>query len=171
MIRSLALATALLAATPAFACGNPLLWAMLFSRVPEAKAVFDADLEARKSGGLEARVFKPKGFGVDYHSWSISWLESAAEVLHTEIQTELSEGQSVTILLADEVAALHFEYDHEPQVISAAGLDFGSGFDAITTINALESGLNYGFSAEQMIELGVLVPVNPKGNTVLAGLF
>lgn len=171
MIRSLALAATLLAAGPALSCGNPMLWAMLFARVPEAKAVFDADLEARKTGGLEARVFMPQGFGVDYHRWSMSWLENAADVLQPSIQSELSEGQSITILLADEVAAIHFRHGSEPLVVSAAGLDFVSGFDAITTINALESGLNFGFSAEQMIELGVLVPTETEDNDILAGVF
>lgn len=171
MIRAVAFAMVLMTSGPAFACGNPLLWAMLFARVPEAKTVFDADFDARKAGGLRARVFKPQGFGIDYHVWSMAWLENAADILQPSIQRQLTDGQSITILLADEVAAVRFEHDAEPKVMSASALDFASGFDAITTINALESGLNFGFSAEQMIEMGVLALTKPEENTVLAGLF
>ena len=39
--------------TAANACGNPLLWAMLFAKVPEAKIVYEAELSAR-AGGAQA---------------------------------------------------------------------------------------------------------------------
>lgn len=171
MLRTVTLLIALLCAGPALGCGNPLLWAVLFARVPEAKQVFDADLAAREAGSLQARVFDTPNAGVDYHRWSMRWLDDAAQTLNASVVVELREGESVTILLADEVAALRFERSVKPKVISAAGLDFAEGFDAITTINALESGMNHGLTSEQMIDQGVLFPVDSNRQRIIASLF
>ncbi len=171
IFKHLTLIAFLLSAGPALSCGNPLLWAMLFARVPEAKAVHEADFAARRSGKLQARVYEGVNTGMTFHLWSIGWLRSAAQEMNDTATTGLAEGESVRILLADEVAVIHFESGSEPKIISAAALDFTIGFDAITTINALESGLNYGLTAEQMIEMGVLLPLDTDNVMLVAGLF
>lgn len=170
-MRHFAFAIAVLSATPALGCGNPLLRAMLFARVPEAQQVFDADTAARRAGTLHGRVFNPSNPGTDYHRWSMIWLDGAANTLNASIVSGLAEGESITILLADEVAAMRFQSGAAPTVISAAGLSFAGGFDAITTINALESRLNYGLSAAQMIDQGVLVTTGARPNLIIENLF
>ncbi|PRY19539.1 hypothetical protein CLV78_12128 [Aliiruegeria haliotis] len=167
----ISLAVSLVGATPVLACGNPLLWAALFSRVPEAKAVYDADLAARQDGAMRARVFENPSNGLDYHRWSINWIQDAAVKLDETVQPLLPDGGDFVVLLADEVAAIRFEQGAEPKVISAAALDIAAGFDAITTINALESGLNHGLTALQMTELGVLSVTANRRQQVVASLF
>lgn len=170
-MRHFVFAVAVLSATPAFSCGNPLLWTMLFARVPEAQQVFDADTAARRAGTLHGRVFNPSIPGIDYHRWSMAWLDDAANTMNDSIVSSLAEGESITILLADEVAAMHFQPGVAPTVISAAGLNFADGFDVITTINALESGLNYGLSATRMIDQGVLVSMDTHRDSIIVNLF
>ena len=99
------------------------------------------------------------------------WLDGAANTLNASIVSGLAEGESITILLADEVAAMRFQSGAAPTVISAAGLSFAGGFDALTTINALESRLNYGLSAAQMIDQGVLVTTGARPNLIIENLF
>ncbi len=164
---SLALA---LAAGPATACGNPLLWAMLFARVPEAKSVYDADIAARGTGNLKARVFDAPA-GTDFHTWSVRWLEQVSVDLDSQIGPDLVEGDSLTLLLADEVAALQFTSGSSARIIPAAELGQMTSFDAITTVNALESGLRHGLDRAHMIELGVLLPVSATVHRKIAGLF
>lgn len=171
MLKPLIVVIALTCAGPAIACGNPLLWAMLFARVPDAKHVFDADLAAREAGTLHARVFQGADIGQSYHQWSVDWLGDAAEAMQDTVVRDMQEGEQVTILLADAVAALRFQPGAPPKVISAAGLDFSEGFDAITTVNALESGLYRGISTDQMIEQGVLLPTRDMRVQVIASLF
>ena len=171
MLKTLLVVFTLSSAGPAIACGNPLLWTMLFARVPEAKLVFDADLAAREAGTLHARVFQGADPGESYHQWSVDWLGDAAQALHDTVVKDVEQGEHVTILLADAVAALRFQPGVEPKVISAAGLDYDEGFDAITTVNALESGLRHGLSTDHLREQGVLVATSNKRVQVIASLF
>ena len=171
MLRVTALILALVCSGPALACGNPMLWAMLFARMPEAKAVFDADLAARESGGLHARVFDDATPGVEDHRWSMAWISDAAHALNSSVTAGLADGDRVTVLLADAVVAMRFEVGAAPRVISAAGLDFQEGFDLITTVNALESGIAHGFDADRLADLGVLVTTRAGQSTAVARLF
>lgn len=83
----------------------------------------------------------------------------------------LGDGEHVTILLADAVAALRFEVGTEPRVITAAALDFSEGFKTITTVNALESGLHHGMTSTELIEYGVLVPFGSANLDLAQKLF
>ena len=163
---------AALISSPALSCGNPLLWAMLFKRVPAAELVFDADLLARENGSLQPRVYEPDPTAPsDYHRWSMQWIKDVAVVVDEDMQANLSTGETFTLLLADAVVAIHFTSGNPPRVTSSGGLDFFTGFDAITTVNALESGLNHGLTMTEMVELGVWASTERAKERRIAGIF
>lgn len=170
MLRTAAFFAALLTAGPALSCGNPLLWSMLFTRVPQAEMVYEADLAARRHSLLQPRVFEAKP-GVDYHKWSMQWIKDVAILVDEDMQANLSAGETYTLLLADAVVAIHFTSGKPPRVTSSGGLDFFKGFDAITTVNALESGLNHGMTMTEMVQLGVWAPTERAKERRLAGVF
>lgn len=172
MLRTSILALAFLSAGPALSCGNPLLWSMLFARVPQAEEVYNADLTARRNKKLEARVYVPHPLmPSNYHQWSAQWIKDAAILMDADIQSNLAPGETYTLLLADAVVAINFVSGALPHVTTSAGLDFLKGFDAITTVNALESGLNHGVTMSEMVELGVWVPQARATERRVAGIF
>ncbi|MEM9633108.1 MAG: hypothetical protein AAGA50_17385 [Pseudomonadota bacterium] len=153
------LATILLLTGTTFslACGNPLLWAMLFKKVPEAKAVYEAELSARSEGLISARVYDAKP-GQPYHSWSRTWLLKLANEMQPTVSEVLLPGETLNILLADEVAVLSFSKNEEPAFIAAGGLHNVERYDLITTINALKDAwrteLSYGDLVEHALVSG-----------------
>lgn len=171
-MKAMAIASGLVAISTVqtVACGSPLLWAMLFAQVPAAKQVYDADIAARRTGDLQPRVFDAPS-GTEYHGWSMHWIEDVAQELAGQAFSEIPADEPFTILLADAVVAMQFLPEEEVRVISAGGLGQVDEFDAITTVNALESGLHHGIGREKMIELGVLLPVTDGTVHHLTGLF
>lgn len=139
----------------AMACGNPLLWAMLFAQVPEAKAVHAADLAARRDNRLEARHFDARP-GTNYHQWSMDWIEAAAASMAPRVTEGLTSGERLTVLLADAVVAIRFSEGKPPQVVTAEGLGALDGFDIITTVNGVHSGMKGVLPVDEMIDLGVV---------------
>lgn len=160
----------LVGSSAASACGNPLIWAMLFAQVPEAKVVYEAELSARADGELEARVYEAKP-GQVYHMWSRSWLIALAEEMQPAMDRVLAPDEALTILLADEVAALRFTEGGEPEFISAAGLRHIEAFDLVTTINALNGAWRHGLPYEKMIALSLISPGRPNSDTRIATIF
>lgn len=132
-----------------YACGNPIMWAMLFAKVPEAKMVYEAELSARADGLVTARVYNAKP-GQPYHLWSKAWIMELAAEMQAGIRNKLEGGAQLTVLLADEVAALRFTSGREPQFIPAAGLRTIERFDLITTTNALKSVWRDGLSRDEL---------------------
>ena len=139
------------ATTTAFACGNPLLWAMLFAKVPEAKVVYEAELAARADGLITARVYDARP-GEAYHLWSKSWILNLAEEMQPTVRGLLAPGKYLTILFADEVVAIRFTHEADVEFIPASGLRHVAGYDMITSINALKSVWRDGLSYDDMVE-------------------
>ena len=83
----------------ASACGNPMLWAMLFAKVPEAKLVYESELSARAEGEVEARIYDAKP-GQAYHAWSKAWLLRLAE----DMQPSTGAPASLAVLSRHRVA-------------------------------------------------------------------
>lgn len=137
--------------TFSFACGNPLLWAMLFKKVPEAKSVYEAELSARSEGLISARVYDAKP-GQPYHIWSRTWLLALANEMQPAVNEVLHPGETLNILLADEVAVLHFSKDEAPAFIAAGGLRNVERYDLITTINALKDAWRTKLSYGELVE-------------------
>ncbi|MEM8701996.1 MAG: hypothetical protein AAGF82_09245, partial [Pseudomonadota bacterium] len=113
------------------ACGNPLLWAMLFAKVPEAKVVYEAELAARADGLITARIYNARP-GQAYHLWSKAWIMDLAREMQPTVESRLGPDQSLTILLADEVAAIRFTRAQGVEFVPAAGLGRIGNYDLIT---------------------------------------
>lgn len=170
MCMALVIAVLFGGSSAAIACGNPLLWKMLFDKVPAAKTVYEAELAARTMGVVEARVYDAV-LGQSYHIWSKAWLMTLALERQPVIAEVLEPGQSVTILLADEVAALRFTKGEDPDFIPASGLEAIENFDLITTINALNSAWRHGLTYEKMDALGLILHVESASKHDPAVLF
>ena len=131
----------LLAATtvPVWACGNPLLYAMLFSKYPDAKTVINSEMEWRNNGLLNDPVF-PGTPGLSYHAWALRETMDIAAAMNTRISSRLPEGESFTVLLADDVHAIRFSaYQQAPKIISMQGFGKDLDFDAYSTTSALRA--------------------------------
>lgn len=131
----------LLAATavPVWACGNPLLYAILFSKYPEAKVVFNSELEERKQGLWSDPVF-PGTPGLNYHAWALRETTEIATAINETISSRLPDGESFTVLLADDVHAIRFSPNQQaPEVLSMQALVKVPKFDAYTTTGALRA--------------------------------
>ncbi|WP_422376610.1 hypothetical protein [Roseibium sp.] len=160
----------LIGSLPAQACGNPLLWAMLFKKVPEAKMVFEAELAARADGLITARVYDAKP-GQPYHQWSRAWLLDLGAEMQTTVTGMLAPGEDLTILLADEVAALRFSHEAGVEFVPAAGLRAIERYDLITSINALKSVWRDGLSYSEMLEQDLAWSADGGEEVTLAGVF
>lgn len=153
------------------ACGNPMQWAMLFERHPEAKVAFAADLAARTSGLIQARPYTEQP-GISYHSWSIKSVNKLALELAPSISANLQEGETLTVLLAIEVAAIRFHSgDRAPEVVTAADLKSISDYDATTTVNVLHSGWRHDLKLDSMLENELLVISGPQAVETLSAVF
>jgi len=151
-MRSLLVTLFLMCGTSAsLACGNPLLWAMLFAKVPEAKVVYEAELNARAEGLITARVYDAQP-GQAYHQWSRAWILDLAREMQPDVQKTLVPGQTLTILLADEVAAVRFSPGAPPEFVPAAGLRGLHHYDLVTSINALKSVWRDGLSYQDLMD-------------------
>ncbi|MES0827711.1 hypothetical protein [Ruegeria sp. SCP11] len=153
------------------ACGNPMLWALLFEHHPEAKIAFRADMAARKAGIVQARPFVGTR-GVSYHSWSLKSLNRLAHEMAPEISANLSEEDTFTVLLAIEVAAIRFHGgDKAPEIISASQIKTISDYDVTTTVNVLHSGWRHSLDYDAMVENDLIVLANPDAGETIASLF
>lgn len=141
----------LLGSSAVWACGNPLLWAMLFARVPEAKIVYEAELAARADGLVTARTYDAD-VGQPYHIWSKAWLMTLADEMQPAVNEVLQPGETLTILLSDEVAAVRFAKNEKPRFIAAGGLRTVERYDLITTINALKDAWQDKLSYGELVE-------------------
>ncbi|WP_170482558.1 hypothetical protein [Ruegeria arenilitoris] len=153
------------------ACGNPIQWAMLFERHPEAKAAFTADLEARTSGLVQARPYIKRP-GVSYHAWSVKSLDRLAQEIAPSISANLEQGEKLTVLLAIEVAAIRFHSgDRAPEIFTAAELKTISDYDVTTTVNVLYSGWRHDLDFDSMLENELLVISQSQAGETLSEVF
>ena len=114
---------------------------MLFSKYPDAKTVYDAELEERKNGLLSDSVF-PGTPGLDYHAWALREATDVATAMNAMIVSRLPDGESVAVLLADDVHAIRFSANQQaPEILSFQAFAFGKDlrFDAYSTTNALRA--------------------------------
>lgn len=141
-----------------------MLWALLFKKVPDAKLVYDAELDARADGHLTARIYDAPP-GETYHQWSKAWLLELAAEMQPAFQSRLDPGASVTILLADEVAALRFAGGEAPRLIPAGGLKDFERYDLVTTINALKAVWRDGLAYRELLALDLATGASQSGTT------
>ena len=53
------------------ACGNAMLYPLLFRAYPQTKVVFDAEMDARRQGQLSVPAWS-RDLGPTYHQWSLA---------------------------------------------------------------------------------------------------
>ncbi|WP_171127192.1 MULTISPECIES: hypothetical protein [unclassified Ruegeria] len=153
------------------ACGNPLQWAMLFERHPEAKVAFMADMAARKTGLVQARPYLKRP-GISYHSWSVKSLNRLAQEMAPTVAANLKDGGTLTVLLAIEVAAIRFySDDRAPDILTAAELKTISDYNVTTTVNVLYSGWRHALNFDSMVENDLLIVSQLQAGDTLIGVF
>lgn len=129
----------LMGSSVAHACGNPLLYAILFSRYPDAKVAYDAEIEGRKAGLLGERGFSGTS-ALQYHQWSLKNAAKTVAALNPTIVDGLERTQTITIVLADEVRAVRFSPESEAaRMMPLRELDRETAIDAFTTTNTLRA--------------------------------
>ncbi len=155
----------------AIACGNPMQWAMLFERHPDAKVAFTADLAGRTSGIVQARPYLKRP-GISYHAWSVKSLNRLAQEMAPAVSATLQEGESLTVLLAIEVAAIRFHSGgRAPEILAAAELKTISDYDVTTTVNVLHSGWRHGLTFDSMVENKLLLISHSRSADTLSEVF
>ena len=109
----IAIATLFASTGAVLACGNAMLYPLLFRAYPPAKVVFDAELDARRQGQLPAPVWS-RDLGPTYHQWSLARAEKAVNELGARLhQTALSKKTedvpTIKVLLTNEIYTANFE--------------------------------------------------------------
>ena len=129
----------------ALACGNEMIYSLVFRAYPEAGRVYDAELGAQNTGELSAAVWSAD-LGLTYHQWSLKRAQKVMDRLAARLHLAAQAGGAdftVSILLADElyVGQLH----PESRDAALKPLRFGHSKNDIslyTTANALRALVN-----------------------------
>ncbi len=134
-----AMAMLLLIASPAFACGNAFMYAILFNRLPEAKAVFSADLSARTAGRLNPDIWVPES-GLSLHQWNRDRATAAVSDLAARLGGVAGREAGLSVLLVGEL--------YGAEIAGSAGAGFEERniheqqFGFVTTTNVLRGLLD-----------------------------
>lgn len=176
-----AIAAALIAGSngAGLACGNELIYGVLFSKFPLAELAHRSESTARRGGLYEAPVYKLKS-GQSYHQWSVGRAKAIFARFHDRLRAyaeETGEELTIAIMLADEVSiAFLTSGSAAPRIESAFnGLRDVPRIDVYTTVNALgaldDGGLDWLLARER----GLVVLRDPNGrgrlNTVFDHLY
>ncbi len=172
LLRTLTAAIALGAAPlPTLACGNPLMWMVLYRSVPGSEAVHKAELAAREDGMVQSRSYTAEP-GVPYHVWSQRSIERLFGAAAPGVFQSLAPGETLTILLVDEVAAVRFTGGaDEAEFLWSSNLPRASGIDVLTTVNAVYSGWEHGLTVTDMADLGLVSVTSTAADRHLEQLF
>lgn len=151
-------------ASLASACGNELIYFMVFRAHPEAGRAYDAELEARRAGEPSAAVWSAS-LGLTYHEWSLMRARKVLDRLAARLHRATHAGGAdftLSILLADElyVAQLH------PKSPDAALKPLGVGHSKsdiglYTTANALRALVNGRMPWQEAVEKDLVVLAGP----------
>ncbi len=159
----------------AMACGNGLIYALLFSKHPQAETAYKSNLEARRANLYQAPTF-PATPGMTYHRWSFSRAEAVLARFHERMGRSAAvqdEAPDVTIMLADEVYVAYLSAGAEGPQLEQSFLGFQSrpGVVFYTTVNAL-AALNEGqIGWQQAMTAGLVVPRKTEESARLDQVF
>ncbi len=112
--RLCAAVTTVIATTSAsLACGNAMLYPLLFRAYPQTKVVFDAEIDARRQGRLKFPVWS-RDLGPTYHQWSLARAEKAVNELgvrlhHTTVSKQTEAIPTIKVLLTNEIYTAQIE--------------------------------------------------------------
>ena len=163
-------------ASLASACGNELIYPLLFRAYSEAGRAYDAELVARRTGELSAAVWS-SGLGLTYHQWSLMRARKVLDRLAARLHRAAQGGRAdftVSIMLADEVyvAQLHTK----SREVALKPLRMGhpkSNISLYTTANALRALVNGRMRWQEAVKRDLVVLAGPgrqqeKVNTLLS---
>jgi len=99
--------------TATLACGNALLYPLLFRVYPQAKVAYDAELDARRQGRLSVPSWS-RDLGSTYHQWSLARAEKAVKELGTRLHAKATSQEakgtsSIKLLLTNEIYTAQIE--------------------------------------------------------------
>ena len=103
----IAIATLFASTGASLACGNAMLYPLLFRAYPQTKVVFDAEMDSRRQGRLSVSVWS-RDLGPTYHQWSLARAEKAVKELgarlhQTTIAKQTESAPTIKVLLTNEI--------------------------------------------------------------------
>ena len=109
----IAIATVIATTSASLACGNAMLFPLLFRAYPQTKVVYDAEMDARRQGQLSAAAWS-RDLGPTYHQWSLARAEKAVKELgarlhHTALAKQTGGVPTIKVLLTNEIYTANFE--------------------------------------------------------------
>jgi hypothetical protein len=109
----IAIATVIATTSASLACGNAMLFPLLFRAYPQTKVVYDAEMDARRQGQLSPPVWS-RDLGPTYHQWSLARAEKAVKELgarlhHTALSKQIGGVPTIKVLLTNEIYTANFE--------------------------------------------------------------
>ncbi len=109
----IAIATVIATTSASLACGNAMLFPLLFRAYPQTKVVYDAEMDAKRQGQLSVPVWS-RDLGPTYHQWSLARAEKAVKELgarlhHTALSKQTGGVATIKVLLTNEIYTANFE--------------------------------------------------------------
>ena len=129
----------------ASACGNELIYPLLFRAYSEAGRAYDAELVARRTGELSAAVWSAD-LGLTYHQWSLMRARKVLDRLAARLHRATQAGRAdftVSIMLADEVYVAQLHTKSRDVALKPMRMGHSkSNISLYTTANALRALVN-----------------------------
>lgn len=147
---------------PTLACGNAMVYAVLFAKYPSAKTAYQSDLAARSAALYEVPAF-PGRPGQSYHRWSFGRAKAVLGRVHKRLADYAAKHNKdlhITLMLADEVyiAQLSTAANGPRFEQPLTGLRASPRVDIYTTVNALGALDNGSIGWQKALAEGLLVP-------------
>lgn len=148
----------------ALACGNMLIYPLLFRAYSEAGRAYDAERLARRAGELSATVWSA-GLGLTYHQWSLLRARRALDGLSARLHRSTATGRSdvtVSIMLADEVYMAQLRSGSREVVLKPFHMGHPkSNISLYTTANALRALVDGRMGWEEAVRRDLVVMADP----------
>jgi len=132
-------------ASHASACGNDLVYLLLFRAYSEAGRAYDAELVARHAGELSDAAWSAD-LGLTYHQWSLMRAQKVLDRLAARLNRAAQAGRTdftVSIMLADEVYLAQLHTKSRDAALKPLRMGHPkSNISLYTTANALRALVN-----------------------------
>lgn len=158
----IAVATLFVSTGAVLACGNAMLYPLLFRAYPPTKVVFDAEMDARRQGQLPVPVWS-RDLGPTYHEWSLARAEKTVKELgarlhQAALSKEAEDVPAIKVLLTNEI----YTADFEPSTNKAELAPLMTGKkhrrpDLYTSANILQALLDGQIDWKGAIDKGLVV--------------
>ena len=151
-------------ASLASACGNELIYFMVFRAYPEAGRAYAAELEARRAGELPAAVWSAPP-GLTYHDWSLKRARKVLDRLAARLHRATQAGGAdfaVSVLLVDELYVAQLHPESHDAALKPLGVGHSkSDISLYTTANALRALVKGRVPWQEAVERDLVVLAGP----------